>query len=382
MKNKVLKITFLLGIIFLFTGLSVIMVNAQIIKSKNISLKDQFKATEDPDMLIFLSPRYKQDTAIITAINGYISVIKEEIDWDAKIIRITEKDNNYQIIDGIIEEHYQTYSIKACLMVGEDLDTPLAGDSDYLEKPSIVPWFTTGGTETYEITEQGIISKSYQMDICISLLYPTHELDYLSKKNQIINAFEKFSTQRDHKLTHDISVFESKDLNTNSKEIYQQIDEKTHLNYMENPGQEDINQITRNTHSMLFIHGHSNPSGTYINGDQRIWFSAEQLDLIETPFFGADGCYVSGWWSNQKDNDHLDTSISASCYGSKIFSSKHINVMALGLLSQNGYANSISFIENVIPKIIDGENLAESMIGSNFTGDFIIVGDPTFHFNQ
>ena len=382
MKNKVLKITVLLGIIFLFTGLSVIMVNAQIIKSENISFKDQFKATENPDMLIFLSPQYNQDIEIITAITGYIKAIKQDSDWDAIIIKISEENNDYQIIDQIIEENYQNHKIKACLMVGEDIDTPLAGDSDYMEKPSIVPWFTTGGNETYEITEQGIISKPYRMDICISLLYPTHEQDYLSKKTQIINAFEKFSTQRDHRLSQDISVFESKDLNTNSKEIYQQIGKQTDLKYMENPGQKDMNLITGKYHSMLFIHGHSNPSGTYINGDQRIWFSADDLDSIETPFFGADGCYVSGWWSDKKDNNHLDTSIYSSWYGSKIFSSKHIHVMALGLLSQNGYSNNISFIENIIPKIIDGENLAESMIGSYLTGDFIIVGDPTFNFNQ
>ena len=55
MKNKGLKITISLAIIFLFLGLSVIMVNAQYIKIKEERLKNQFKGSETLDMLIFIS---------------------------------------------------------------------------------------------------------------------------------------------------------------------------------------------------------------------------------------------------------------------------------------------------------------------------------------
>ena len=56
--------------------------------------------------------------------------------------------------------------------------------------------------------------------------------------------------------------------------------------------------------------------------------------------------------------------------------------MILGLLSQNGYSYSISFIENALPELIQGKTLAESVIGDFYLGDFIIVGDPTFHFSK
>ena len=109
--------------------------------------------------------------------------------------------------------------------------------------------------------------------------------------------------------------------------------------------------------------------------------SANNIDSLDTPFFAADGCYVSGWWSKHVDNDALDSSIDSIWYGSKIFTSGYVQVMVLGLLSQNGFSYSVSFIENVVPELIDGTTLAESMIGHIYVGDNAVVfGDPTFHY--
>jgi hypothetical protein len=55
--------------------------------------------------------------------------------------------------------------------------------------------------------------------------------------------------------------------------------------------------------------------------------------------------------------------------------------MALGLLSQNGFSTPVSFLENAFPELLTGITLAESMIGDTSIGDYIIIGDPTFHFN-
>ncbi len=83
---------------------------------------------------------------------------------------------------------------------------------------------------------------------------------------------------------------------------------------------------------------------------------------------------------DQKDNNKLDGSIGANWYAAKIFTSTTIQVMALGLLSQNGFSTPVSFIENVMPELLNGKTLAESMIGDSTIGDTIIIGDPTFHF--
>jgi hypothetical protein len=379
MRNKNIKIITFLGIIIVFIELFIIMANAQFVKTNNSSMINITEKQKILDMLIFISPQYNQDAEIILAINNYIQAVKTDIYWNATIIKITEENNNYEIIDQLIEEYFLKHKIKACIMLGEDIDTPLAGDCDYMEKPSTVPWFTTGGKNAYETTQQGIISKPYKIDICISLLYPTHELDYVSKKLQIINVFEKFS-KRNSEYFEDISVFESSDINTKSKQIYQNINTYANLDYNQDPNNNELIKSLDEYHSMYYIHGHSNPSGTSINSKEKIWFSANNIENIKTPFFGADGCYVSGWWSNQKDNNKLDASIQGPWYGSKIFTSKNIKAMALGLLSQNGYAYNVSFIENVIPKLAMGNTLAESMIGTNTTGDINIFGDPTLQF--
>ena len=104
MKNKVLKIMISLCVILLFIGLSVLMVSAQLVKSEKTSSPTQFISSETPDMLIFLSPQYNHDSDILSAVKTYINAVKEDIDWNANIIKISEENNDYQIIDEIIED--------------------------------------------------------------------------------------------------------------------------------------------------------------------------------------------------------------------------------------------------------------------------------------
>ncbi len=380
MKNTIIRTGLALGLIAILSGASPIVVSAQF----SVSPSSPIAAIIDVnfDMIIFVSPQYAQDTGITTAIESYISAVNNDLDWNTKVISLTEENNDYQKIDQILENYYVLYNIKAAIMVGEDIDTALSGDSDYMEKPSIVPWYTTGGKDAYEVSEQGIISKPYTMNICISLLYPTSALDYQTKKLQIISSFEKFTTQRKVAFDSDIFVFESSELSKHSKDIYQSLDNYGNLQYTEDPTESEIIDALDESYSMFYVHGHSNPAGTDVNADKSGWFSAENVDTIETPFFAADGCYVGGWWSNQIDNNVLDQSIDGSWYGSKIFTSEHVQVMVLGLLSQNGFSYSVSFIENAVPDLIDGATLAESMIGNIFVGDNAVVfGDPTFHYS-
>ena len=334
-----------------------------------------------PDLLIILSPQYERDTDICTAINSYITAVYNDLGWTSRILAIHENENTYQQIDNIIETNYNNHPAKACIMVGEDLNTALGGDCDYLEQPSTLPWSTLGGTTTYEQTEQGIICKPTTLKICISLLYPTHDLSYEQKKSSIISAFYKFTNQRHTTNPNTIQVFESSDLNTNSKAIYQKLSDHGTLSYTEDATNFDISASLTEPHTAYFVHGHSTPAGTDTNAQKNSgWFTAETLDTLQTPFFGADGCYAGGWWSNREDNNRLDPSIDGSWYGSKIFTSTHIQVMALGLLSQNGFSTPVSFLENVFPELLTGKTLADAMIGDTCIGDFIIVGDPTFHF--
>lgn len=380
LKNTILRSTCIFGavIVSIFISIQFLSASGLSISPDTPSSFPKVDSFDKVDMLIFISPQYRDDTDIETTINHYMKTVKAQLNWNIKIIQITENDNDFRVIDQTIEQFYLKSPIKACIMVGEDINTALSGDIDYLEKPSIVPWYTTGGEETYEKSEQGIVSKPYTMDICISLLYPTSTLDFQTKKSQIITAFDKFTTQRQIAFDSDILVFESSELNKHSKEIYQRLDHYGNLLYNEDPTDLDIKESLEESYSMYYVHGHSNPAGTTVSE----WFSADNVDTIDTPFFAVDGCYVGGWWSNQLDNDVLDSSIDGVWYGSKIFTSEHVQVMVCGLLSQNGFSYPVNFIENAVPELLNGKNLAESMIGHVYIGSNILVyGDPTFQYN-
>ena len=380
MNTRIRRIISVCGIIIFIVGATTLAIGIQFVASANTSSPPGPTAQEHLDMLIFVSPQYANDLEIEDSINSYIKAVKKDLNWNTRIITITQEMNNYLAIDNIIEEYYSLHPLKACIFVGEDTNTPLAGDSNNLEKPSTVPWFTIKGTSAYEMSEQGIVCQQYTMDICISLLYPTSSLDYEIKKSQILTAFDKFTTRRVSTFSNKIAVFESSDINMFSKELYQTIALNENLEYFEDPTSIEISNSLIDSYLMYFVHGHSNPSGSVINANEKVWFSANNIDELNTPLFGADGCYVGGWWSDQTDNNILDPSNERSWYGSKIFTGQYIQVMVLGMLSQNGYSSSVSFIENVVPELLDEKTLAEAMIGDFTFGDTIIVGDPTFHF--
>ena len=378
MNKRVLKIVIALLFTSIILGICCLANSTYLPKVKASSIQSNF-LSEEPDMLVFLSPQYAHDKDILSAINEYAAIVKSDISWNVKTIKLSSEQNSYQSIDAIIEDNYKEFSIKACLLVGEDTDTALSGSSKHMLKPSVVPWETTGGNTSYEILDGKVVCKPYTIDICISLLYPSGNLDYQTKKTHIISAFNKFSSKSDFGLDNDILVFESSELNANSKDIYSSLENSGNLFYREDPTDLEVEQSKSSSYSMYFVHGHSNPSGTDVSVDNNGWFSAEYVNSLDSPLFGADGCYVGGWWCDS-NTATLTSSVSSNFYGSKIFTSKNIVVMALGMLTQNGLSYPVSFIENVVPKLSNGYTLANSIIGNTALGDTIIIGDPTFHF--
>ena len=71
MKNRIVKIIISLAVTILFISLSVIMVNAQFLKTNNPSIINISENQKTLDMLIFISPQYNKDVEIILAINSY-----------------------------------------------------------------------------------------------------------------------------------------------------------------------------------------------------------------------------------------------------------------------------------------------------------------------
>ncbi len=370
------------------------------------NVQENADSPESIDMLIFLSPQYANNLLINWAINRYIDAVKEDIDWNAKIIKITSDMNDFRKIDQIIEGYYKNYTIKACIMVGEDIDTALYCDWHYNEAPSTIPWETIGGESRYYFDEQNGCksgkSGNYTFEICVSLIYPTHFSSNFKKSLQIAKVFLKFSRNRKIVYTGDILAFVGSTVRDDpvgqkAREIYQSLDQYGDLYYSENPSPYEIKASLFRKYSIYGIHGHSNPGHTAVNytlnprGFTKNCthdFHARYLNYLNTPFFMAGGCYVDGWFSFFKDNNRLDPSINRIWYGSRIFTSRHIRVMVLGFPGQT--AGSISpggpyknFIVNALPDLITGKTLAESMIGKTYyySGDQTVYGDPTFHFS-
>jgi len=369
-----------LGILLFFTQIPLFSTQTPTITAIQTSVTTLNTTQAAPDMLIFLSPQYANDTELHTALTTYITSVHNDLQWNTTLITITPENNTYQTIDSIIEENYKQHPLKACIMVGEDLDTPPSGGHDTIQRPSTVPWYTIGGETRYEKTNQTIIAKPYHMDVCIALLYPTSTLPYETKKTQLIDAFTKF-TQRYHPYSDKITILESSEFTSTSKQLYQHLETYGDLTYLTDPTDTDLQATLKNASSLYLVHGHSNPSGTRLNANHTLWFSAQTVDAVNAPLFAADGCYVNGWWSDQPKTTSLDPSNNQSWYGSKIFTSPTVNVMILGLLSQTGYPYPVSFIENAMPSLLHGATLADSMVGHTYIGDNVIIyGDPTFHF--
>ena len=84
MKNTILRTGLALGLIALFSSASIASVSAQFITPYSSPIFTM--VYRNTDMLIFVSPQYAYDIEIRTAIESYISAIKEDIGWNTRMV--------------------------------------------------------------------------------------------------------------------------------------------------------------------------------------------------------------------------------------------------------------------------------------------------------
>jgi hypothetical protein len=374
-------------------------------------------------MLIFVSPQYKDDINITNAINGYINAVREDIGWETEVIGLDSEKNDFRKIDGVIEEYYNQNNITACIMVGEDINTLVGSDSEdiLIEDPSTTPWATTGG----EFSEQDYLDSNRpltdfvncyfvgsshinRINIAISLLYPTHDLDYETKSNQIVTAFEKFSRDRNKRYSNNIKVFlspfvsEVEQISINysglnisldecegEKEVYGSLEGYGNLDIAEAPNLSEVNESLDREYMMYSVFGHANPSFTTLN--EGVYFKAAMVDNLKTPLLTVGGCNVAGWFTNSTENGGngiLDFSTKKfEWFGSKIFVNPNLRVMVLGFPEQSASKEPCklsgqNFIQQAMPGLMEGKTISESIVGPiyNTADDQILYGDPTFHY--
>ena len=108
MKKRLLPIALALCIIFLFLGICILAASPEFSEINNSSTIFT-DINKDPDMLVFVSPRYSGDEEIKASINRYATAVNADIFWNTKIIPLTQEQNNYKTIDEIIEDYYEKY---------------------------------------------------------------------------------------------------------------------------------------------------------------------------------------------------------------------------------------------------------------------------------
>lgn len=326
------------------------------------------------DLLIILSPAYTHDPEIIHQISKYAQTIYIDINWTSRLITLLPNQNTYPIIDNIIEHIHQTNQIKACLLIGDDLDLPIAGTYQHMEKPSIKPYATLGGNTSYHTQSGHIISTPYKTEIFISLLIPNPSDDHATKKQQIITTLESFITKRNTDKLKTTTVLESSALHTNPTTTLNLtgIGEQTTV-YLD-PTLQDIKTTVNQQHSLVYIHGHSDPSKTLLNHQKDTWFTVNHLKTLHTPVFLADGCYVNGQYTTSKNQ-------TTPSYSSILCENPEIQMMILGIISQTQH-NHTTHIHHILSTLSQGTTIAESFLGHTTNGDIIFYGDPTFHFTS
>jgi len=338
------------------------------------------------DMLIFISPQYRNDSEIKDAVISYSKAVKEDIGWHTKTLLLTQVQNNFEKIDEIIESYYRSDNIKASIMVGEDIDTVLGDDRDYEEAPRISHWLTLENIVTEENGHMVSPKHYYRVDITISLLYPTHELGYQTKSEHIVRAFEKFSKNR-NKIYPKESIVLSDPLTMMpwEEEAYRLFGNYSNLVYKKNPSESDISSSLQRQYMIYSAAGHGGPMTINVNPDEGATFEVDYLDHLNTPIFMGDGCFVGGWFSNFKDNNKLDYSTNIPWFGSKIFVNPSLRAIILGApASSYGNIKGRDFINSIFPDLMEGKTIAESLVGKIVEDPgylAIIYGDPTFHYN-
>jgi len=356
-----------------------------------------YEYTEDAlDMAIFISPQYAEDRDILNVIDTYASAVKDDIGWNVGVVKVDKTQNRYDIIDEIIESLYQENPLKACMMVGEDMGKDLNIFTTSCNKKcdqSIVAWCTIGGTDAYEISPtcatQTVTSRLI-ISVPISLMYPNSDDLFVTKKAQILSAFNKFSNDRNIEYTDDILAFCDDSESIDVLEILEnELPTIGDPEIIAKPYQSTVDDALSGNYKMVSALGHAVPSSIRVSsGAHLAYFTARtHAENVNTPFLLLFGCGVHGWFTGIDDICAYYPPIRThnNWFGHTIFDNPNLRVIIAGFPT-GAYArygrDATGFLcSRCLAKMNDGVTIAEAMqnIWSHDSNE-TLFGDPTFHY--
>lgn len=343
---------------------------------------------EPIDMLIFVSPQYKDDAAVSAAIQTYINAVKNDIGWNLAVVGIDQTDNQYTTIQTKINEVYSNNPLKACMMVGEDIaeeNNVFHVSMNRMCQQALPFWQSLGG-KLSPICPPKITLSENIVRVPISLIYPNFNDSYGVKSEQIITAMNKFSRDRGKVYSNNIIAFY--DTQFHEVDDFGLIfeDELHHLGDDVREGdapQSTVDLVTIGEYKLVIAAGHGRPDTVYVSGAAYSVFTyTTHGKNVKTPFLLVYGCSTSGWYT-EINNDCLyqPPSNRQGWFGHGIFDNPEIRVILAGF-PIGSYGENVEFVGSGRLSIMaTGITIAEAMRGmASFGSNCTLFGDPTFHY--
>ena len=341
---------------------------------------------EEPiDMAIFVSPQYRDDAGILSAMRAYTDAVKEDIGWNVSIEKIDRSNNRYDYIQDKINELYNNNPLKACMMVGEDTaeEKNVFHTSIDRKCQQALPFWQSHGAGLSPICSSKATAQANIIRVPTSLLYPNFNDPYNTKRAQIIKAMNKFSVNRQRSYTNSVLAFydgafyDTDEFGDIFRDKLPIIGDTTQIG---DPEQNIVDDCVSGEYKLVIAAGHARPDIIYVG--RSAFTCSKHGKNVNTPLLVLHGCTTDGWYT-EIDDDCLyqPPSNRLDWFGHGIFDNGSIRVIIAGF-PIGRYGKDIEFVGSWgIQKMSTGKTIAEAMIGIVSQGsDCTLFGDPTFHY--
>jgi len=327
------------------------------IPPKTYNILNQNESNETPPhLLIFLSPTYTQDKAIIQAIHFYQQAIMQSPGWTSQLIQLNKSTNKPVTIDAFIETNAHQQNLTATLLIGEDIALPVKTTYQEINKPQLSIYST-------------ITNATDQQSICTSLLYPTPSASYQKKQTELINTLHRFTDKRKISLFKKSVTIEQSTLSVYSEKDYRKLSQTLPASYQKECNPKQFSSLFQSSHDVLCFHGHGQPHYLSLNSTMNLKLTSEIASTLPTSILSIDGCYTDSVYNDQSNNP--------TPFISSICRSNTMHLGFFGLLSQQTSSQSQNVINSILSNIGSNETIAEIINNAHIPFDFVFTGDPT-----
>jgi hypothetical protein len=359
--------------------------------------------TENPHLLIVLSPNYSDNAEIDSAINAYSLAIAQE-GWVTDILELNSTINDHAFVRAALMDRKKNANTTAAILVGEDLpfdhfDIERALDTQ-LTCPILDNWVEEKGIDGWGTNT---------IDIAVSLLVPS---PYSNAVEDVEQAFLKFASDRSRTYPNDVALFYDPSLlhsGLNAPD-YPELKMLGGLTVNTNTTQEDVYNV--GPLKLLSLSGHGCPSSVRVTPyPGYAEFYSQDVGNIDVPFAVLSGCNTHCWFSKAGELAPYYT-FGLRNFGGLTLGNGDLHALVASLPDQdeveivkiegswtplsailaNPYSQDwmqmiedrmviTNFYSYSLPKLAKGRSLAQAIYGATFFNDNVVVyGDITFHY--